>query len=96
MARLTLFFVMALASVMLASAAVDKKGAGNPKPGRFLFYMPLISKSMKITFMPLAEELASRGHQVVVVMPYEAKAREGVEVITIHSPYDGNEKVHYC
>ncbi len=82
--------VVSLTAVFLmsVSAVLDQKEVTR-KASRFLFYMPLISKSMKITFMPLAGELASRGHQVVVVMPYESKASEGLEVITIHSPYDG-------
>ena len=41
--------------------------------GNILFWMPLCSKSMKITFMPLAEELVNRGHEVSVVMPYPTK-----------------------
>jgi hypothetical protein len=28
---------------------------------------------MKITFMPLAEEMARKGHEVVVLMPYPTK-----------------------
>ncbi len=58
--------------------------------GRILFYMPLISKSMKITFMPLAEKLAQRGHEVVVVMPLEAKTKQNnLHVISIKSPIEG-------
>ena len=41
--------------------------------GSILLYMPFVSKSMKITFMPIAEEMATRGHEVVVVMPYQTK-----------------------
>ena len=41
--------------------------------GSLLFYMPLVSRSMKITFMPLAEAMAERGHEVVVVMPHPSK-----------------------
>ena len=41
--------------------------------GSVLFYIPFCSKSVKITFMPLAEEMASKGHEVVVVMPYATK-----------------------
>ena len=41
--------------------------------GSVLFYIPFCSKSVKITFMPLAEEMAAKGHEVVVVMPYATK-----------------------
>ncbi len=37
--------------------------------GRLLFWMPVVSESMKICFMPLAEELVKKGHQVTIVMP---------------------------
>jgi glucuronosyltransferase len=39
---------------------------------RILFLTPVGSKSHKFAFMPIAEELASRGHQVTVVSPYKA------------------------
>ena len=38
--------------------------------GRYLFYMPYSTKSMKITFMPVVEELGRHGHEVTVVMAY--------------------------
>lgn len=38
---------------------------------RILFLTPVGSKSHKFAFMPIAEELASRGHQVTVVSPYK-------------------------
>ena len=41
--------------------------------GSVLFFIPFMSKSVKITFMPLAEKMASKGHEVVVVMPYATK-----------------------
>ena len=41
--------------------------------GSVLFFIPFMSKSVKITFMPLAEEMAAKGHEVVVVMPYATK-----------------------
>ena len=41
--------------------------------GSVLFYVPFGSKSMKITYMPLAEEMAKKGHEVVVVMAYPTK-----------------------
>ena len=41
--------------------------------GSVLFFIPFMSKSVKITFMPVAEEMASKGHEVVVVMPYATK-----------------------
>ena len=41
--------------------------------GKILFYMPFISESVKITFMPVAIELASRGHSVTIVTPFPDK-----------------------
>ena len=38
--------------------------------GSVLFYVPFVTKSVKIGFMPLAEKMATKGHEVVVVMPY--------------------------
>ena len=43
--------------------------------GNVLLYMPCTSKSMKITYMPVAEAMAERGHQVTVVMPWEHKGQ---------------------
>ena len=38
---------------------------------RILFMAPASSKSHKFTFMPIAEALAARGHQVTVVTPHK-------------------------
>ncbi len=95
----SIYLILLLQCVTLAS---PQKGANAkqqkvevPKTGRILFYMPLVSKSMKITFMPLAEELASRGHEVVVVMPHEAKSKyDKLDILTINSPFDGKQSLH--
>ena len=56
--------------------------------GSILFYMPFVSKSVKITFMPVAEEMASRGHEVAVLMQHGTKnPNPNVKEIII----DGNE-----
>jgi hypothetical protein len=57
--KLTLFFVF------MSMSAFDLSTAG-----KVLFYMPFISESVKITFMPVAKELASRGHSVTIVTPF--------------------------
>ena len=41
--------------------------------GKVLFYMPFISESVKITFTPVARELAARGHSVTIVTPFPDK-----------------------
>ena len=41
--------------------------------GRILFYMPLVSRSIRITFMPVASEMAGRGHEVVVITQHPDK-----------------------
>ena len=45
-----------------------------------MFWMPVGSKSMKITYMPMLEELAKRGHEITLVHPF--KMKEQVEGIT--------------
>ncbi len=66
-------------------------------PSRILMYMPLTSKSMSIAFLPLAEELAGRGHEVVVVMPREGKAKSNnLKIITIESEFEGKVLKHAC
>ncbi len=55
-----------------------------------LFYFPLVSKSMLMTFMPLVEVLAERGHEVAVIVPIEYESKqERVDVITIDSDMEG-------
>ncbi len=75
----------------VASAAKRKKAATDEpplvKPGRILFYMPLTTRSMKLTYLPLAEALVARGHEVTVVMPHEAKSTDNLEVITIENDF---------
>ena len=41
---------------------------------KILFYMPFVAKSVTITFMPLAEELSRRGHDVTVIVPRKSKS----------------------
>lgn len=57
---------------------------GVASAGNFLFYMPFVTKSMMITFMPVAEELGKRGHKVSVVIPAaHNKQLENVEQIVV-------------
>lgn len=53
--------------------------------GKIMFYFPIASKSIKMTFLPLAEALIDRGHFVSLIMPYEydTKGRSNAEVITV-------------
>ena len=57
--KVTFFFSLMFLSAFDSSTA-----------GKVLFYMPFISESVKITFMPVAKELSSRGHSVTIVTPY--------------------------
>jgi hypothetical protein len=41
--------------------------------GSILFYMPMVTKSIRITFMPVASEMAKRGHEVVIVTQHPDK-----------------------
>ena len=38
---------------------------------------------MRLTFMPLAEELSLRGHAVTVVMPFEYEGKEKPKTLVI-------------
>jgi hypothetical protein len=37
---------------------------GGAEPGKVFLFAPFLSKSVTITYVPLLEELANRGHQV--------------------------------
>ena len=60
-----------LLSSTASSSSLDVQERGDasssPSGGKYLFYMPYVTRSMKITFMPLVNELANRGHQVHVL-----------------------------
>ena len=63
--------------------------------GRYLFYMPYGTRSMKITFMPVVEELGRRGHEVTVVMPYPADSKTlppSVRVIQVENTFAETEE----
>ena len=50
--------------------------------------MPVVSKSIRITFIPVAEEMAKRGHEVVVITQHpDKKPIPNLKEITV----DGNE-----
>ena len=48
--------------------------------GKVLFWSPFGTKSTKITYMPMLEELAKRGHEITVVHP--SKMKQPVKGIT--------------
>jgi hypothetical protein len=61
------------APVLSSNATLEKdlegvlRDAGSrTNRGNILFFFPVITKSAKITFMPVAEKLAERGHQVLI------------------------------
>ena len=37
--------------------------------GKYLFYFPFVTMSMKITIVPLVHAMADRGHSVTVLIP---------------------------
>ena len=52
--------------------------------GSILLYMPIVTKSARITFMPLATEMAKRGHEVVVVTQHpDKKPNPNITEITV-------------
>ena len=55
---------------------------------RILVLAPMCSKSHTIAFMPIIEELATKGHQVTVVTPYEFNfSNENVVEIRLQNAY---------
>ena len=69
-----------LLSVILLCASVNA--------GKILFWTPLSTKSVKITFTPVLEALAERGHDVTVAMPFAAPKDAKYKVI--NSDPDGD------
>jgi len=59
-----------LAGLNIAFCLFELCSSYNPstKKGHVLFYFPVMPQSAKITFMPVAEELAARGHEVYVTI----------------------------
>ena len=57
--------------------------------GHYLIWLPFCSKSVKIGVMEVGYELASRGHEVTVVSPFNNKKEvEGITEIVIQSEYE--------
>jgi hypothetical protein len=63
---LTIFVVLQCSATLPSDTILENvQDAIRPK-GHLLFFFPVIPKSAMITFMPVAEELAKRGHQVII------------------------------
>ena len=63
--------------------------ASNVEGGNYLFYLPFSSRSIKLGFMPMARELARRGHNVTMVCPHkDKKSIPGITEIIHSSPFD--------
>ena len=57
--------------------------------GKILFWCPVGSKSMRITFMPVIENLASNGHEITLVTPFVGKEKvKGVTEIQAVSNFE--------
>ena len=57
---------------------------GTASAGSLLIWLPLMSKSIKITVMPVAEAMANRGHEVVIVLSHPTP-EESTYRLTINS-----------
>ncbi len=92
----TLCCVAALIHAVICGGSTENGTAtvrSTGSPGRILFYFPMVTKSMMMTFMPLVEAMAERGHEVVAVVPFKYKTKqERVDVIQIETIGEGN---HY-
>ena len=58
--------------------------------GKVLIWLPIVSKSVKITYTPVVEELARRGHEVYVAHPF--KSKEKAKGITEFQSFDNLEE----
>jgi hypothetical protein len=57
--------------------------------GKIMFYLPLMSKSVKMCVMPLAEELGRRGHHVTLVLNFaSATPAPNVTEIVVESDFE--------
>ena len=83
-----LYYYCCLLSIVVATSSSSTPAATG---GRYLFYMPFATRSMTIMVMPLVEELAARGHLVVVVVPeFGLSSRhEKVSFVTFEDPFSG-------
>ncbi len=66
---------------------------GLPPPtenyGKLLFFYPFASRSILMMVMPLAENLAARGHMVTVISSQEAKVKGNVSFIKVDYDFEG-------
>ena len=58
---------------------------GTASAGSVFIWLPFMSKSVKITVMPVAEAMADRGHEVVIVLPHPTP--EGFSVSKSCGPF---------
>ena len=58
--------------------------------GSYLFYMPMVMRSMYISFMPLVRELAARGHNITLI--HGSRLAENITGLTeiVHRSYIGD------
>ncbi len=87
--------LLTLFATCLAASAVGKTTTTTSKKegtGRYLIYMPLATKSVTIMLLPVAEAMAARGHEVVVVMAdVGVKTKhKNINLITFEDPSAGN------
>ena len=57
---------------------------------KIMFYVPFVSRSMKITYMPVVNELVARGHDVTLVHPFDSEKSvpQNLKIISNESPMD--------
>ena len=53
--------------------------------GRILLWCPGGTRSIKITYMPMVEELVKRGHEITIVTPYPGSNFENITEIPVNS-----------
>ena len=71
-------------AILVVSMSVFAEG------GKVLIWLPMVSKSVKITYTPVVEELARRGHEVYVAHPF--KSKEKTKGITEFQSFDNLEE----
>ena len=75
---MTCIIVIALTTLLILEGPQVASG------GSILFFMPVVSKSIRLCFMPVAAEMGRRGHEVVVITQHpDKKPNPNITEITV-------------
>ncbi len=79
--------------INVGSSSSNSNNNGLPPPtsrhGKILFYYPFTTRSILMMLMPLAENLAARGHQVTIISAQDAKVKGNIKFIKVDYDFEG-------